>query len=65
MFYISARSHRDVQNFSAEEWLCFSPRNGVSQRSLAQSCFEARETGKPVVEAVNFKEIAERLGSQV
>jgi hypothetical protein len=61
MFYISARSHRDVQNFSAEEWPCFSPKNG----SLAQSCFEARETGKPVVEAVNFKEIAERLGSQV
>jgi hypothetical protein len=27
--------------------------------------FEARETGKPVVEAVNFNEIGERLGSQV
>jgi hypothetical protein len=53
------------QNFFADEWPCFSPKNGASQRSLAQSYSEGRETGKPVVEAVNFKEIGERLGSQV
>jgi hypothetical protein len=32
---------------------------------LAQSYFEARETGKAGVDAVDFKEIGERLGSQV
>jgi hypothetical protein len=55
----------NVQNFFADEWPCFSPKNGASQRSLAQSYFEACETGNPVVEAVIFKEIGERLGSQL
>jgi hypothetical protein len=58
-------THTNVRTSFADAWPCFSPNNGASQRSLAQSFFEARETGKPVVEAVNFKEIGERLGSQV
>jgi hypothetical protein len=58
-------THTNVRTFFADNWTCFSPKNGASQRSLAQSFFEARETGMPVVDAVNFKEIGERLGSQV
>jgi hypothetical protein len=53
------------QNSFADEWAFLLAQKRRLTALVGAILFRGRETGKPVVEAVNFKEIGERLGSQV